>query len=64
MATIADGMPGERKIIRRIGLVAAYTTGIAVMAFAVQTADEGQWAPARKVEMAHWLETDRGSIRD
>jgi hypothetical protein len=57
MSTTVDGRPSQGAIVRRLGLVAAYGTGVAVMAFAVQTADEGQWAPTHKVEMAHWLET-------
>jgi len=37
--------------------VAVGVIGVAVMAFAVQTADEAQSPVRHKVEIAHWLET-------
>lgn len=46
-------MIGWRRAVPIVGMV----LGVAIMAFAIQTADEVQSPVAHKVQIAHWLET-------
>ena len=46
-------MSSDRRAVAIVGMV----LGVAVMAFAIQTADEVQSPVPHKVQIAHWLET-------